>query len=295
MNFDYMEDVGRDPLLTEEEELYCGRLVQEMMPLLEKPADELTRKEKHIIRRGRRARDRFVLGNMRMVASCARKYMHLAEHMKFQDLCQEGALGLTRAAEKYDPTRGYKFSTYAYWWIRQAISRSIGYQERMVRLPINLIDGIYSVRKHQERALQATGELPPLQESLDHAKVKHELWEQALPAYFDWTSTDKTIGQKEGDTSNLLDIIPDPRSGEHLEREMMKVPYQAVLMALDRVDEKNRSMICHYYGIAGAAQLTLAEIGKKHKISREAVRQRINKTTLALRVTTRNLCGAFND
>ena len=286
---------GRAPLMTVEEEIECGRRVQAMMPLLEKPTETLTRKEKQTIRRGRRARDRFVTGNMRMVASIARKYMHLANHMQFSDLCQEGAVGLARAAEKFDPARGYKFSTYSYWWIRQSINRSIAEKERMIRIPSNVVDQIASVRRHQETTIQATGLEPTLDESLEHAKLKREQWEAAIIPYFGWASTDKGIGHADGDVTSILDIIADPKSEEALEKEMLRIPYQAVLSALERIPQPSQQMVRHFYGIDGAERMNLRELGSKFHVSREAVRQRINKATLSLRMRTGSFRGAFDD
>ena len=281
--------------MTIEEEIECGRRVQAMMPLLEKPTHTLTRKEKNTIRLGRRARDRFVTGNMRMVASVARKYMHLAVHMQFSDLCQEGAVGLARAAEKFDPSRGYKFSTYSYWWIRQSINRSIAEKERMVRIPSNVVDQIASVRKHQETIVKATGVEPSLDESLAHAKLKRDQWDAAIIPYFGWTSTDRAVTQSDGDGTAILEIIADPKSEEAMEREMLKIPYLAVLEALKRIPEPSQTMVRHFYGIDGAARMNLRELGAKFHVSREAVRQRINKATLSLRVRTGSLRGALDN
>ena len=281
--------------MTIEEEIECGRRVQAMMPLLEKPTETLTRKEKMIVKRGQRARERFVTGNMRMVASIARKYMHLAVHMQFADLCQEGAIGLARAAEKFDPARGYKFSTYSYWWIRQSINRSIAEKERMVRIPANVIDQISAVRRHQEMTTKATGLDPTLEESLEHAKLKREQWDAAIIPYFGWTSTDRSITQSDGDGTSILEVIADPKSEEAIEKEMLRIPYQAVLSALERIPEPSQQMVRHFYGIDGAERMNLRELGAKFHVSREAVRQRINKATLSLRVRTGSFRGALND
>jgi RNA polymerase primary sigma factor len=276
--------------MTPDEEIECGRKIQAMNALLDKPADTLTRKEKFVIKRGQRARDRFVLGNMRLVATIARKYLHMTDHMHYADLCQEGAVGLARAADRYDPTRGYKFSTYSYWWVRQSISRSISEKERMIRLPSNVIDQLGHLRRHSEKALRTEGVVPHLDESLEAVKMKREAFDAAIMPYYDWVSTDKPISHSDGCTS-IGDVLADPKTEDALEKQMLKIPYRAVLSALERIPEPSQQMLRHFYGIEGVSRLNLREIGELYHVSREAVRQRINKATLSLRVRT----GCFND
>lgn len=291
---EYMALAGREPLMTPDEEIECGRKIQAMNALLDKPADTLTRKEKFIIKRGQRARDRFVLGNMRLVASIARKYLHTTDHMHYADLCQEGAVGLARAAEKYDPARGYKFSTYSYWWVRQSISRSISEKERMIRLPANIVDQMGHLRRHSERTLKAEGVVPHLDKSLDEIKMKREVFDAAIMPYYDWVSTDKPIAHSDGCTS-LCDVLADPKTEDALEVQMLKIPYNAVLVALDSLPEPSQQMVRHFYGIEGESRLNLREIGELYHVSREAVRQRINKAMLSLRMRTNCFNGAINN
>ena len=275
--------------MTPDEEIECGRKIQAMVALLDKPADTLTRKEKSTIKRGQRARDRFIMGNMRMVATIARRYLHMTDHMHYADLCQEGAVGLARAAEKYDPKRGYKFSTYSYWWVRQSISRSISEKERMIRLPANIVDQLGHLRRHSEEALRTDGVAPHLDKSLEAIKMKREAFDAAIMPYYDWVSTDKPISHSDNCTS-MCDILADPKSEDVLEKQMLSIPYRAVLAALERIPEPSQQMVRHFYGIEGESRLNLREIGELYHVSREAVRQRINKATLSLRVRT----GCFN-
>lgn len=142
------------PLLTAAEEIEMGRRIQAMQELKQKPASELTREEAIRIKRGQRALDRMISGNLRMVAGIARKYSGIVKHLTIDDIIQEGNVGLCRAAEKYDPSRGYKFSTYAYWWIRQAINRAISDKERVVRIPCNAFESISKALSWQQKFKQ---------------------------------------------------------------------------------------------------------------------------------------------
>ena len=137
----YLQNIGRVPLLTPAEEIELGNQVQKMMILTEdgqitEKNKEFTKQQKRTIKIGRRAKDRMMKANLRLVVSVAKKYQ--GKGLELLDLVQEGSLGLERAVEKFDPTRGYKFSTYAFWWIRQSMTRAIACQSRTIRLPVHL-------------------------------------------------------------------------------------------------------------------------------------------------------------
>ena len=142
----YLSNIGRVPLLTPAEEIELGNQVQKMMVLTEdgqlnETTKEFTPQEKRIIKIGRRAKERMMKANLRLVVSVAKKYQ--GKGLELLDLVQEGSLGLERAVEKFDPTRGYKFSTYAFWWIRQSMTRAIACQSRTIRLPVHLLSLIH--------------------------------------------------------------------------------------------------------------------------------------------------------
>ena len=144
---DYLNQIGKIPLLTAAEEIELGNSIQRMMPLLDKP--DLTKDEQKIIRIGKRAKKRMVQGNLRLVISVASKYNKMTSRLSMQDLIQEGNIGLIRAVEMFDPSRGYKFSTYAYWWIRQGITRAIAEKSRTIRLPIHITETLNKLKKGQ--------------------------------------------------------------------------------------------------------------------------------------------------
>ena len=172
------------PLLTPVEEIEMGRRIQAMQDLKQKPEGELTREETIRIKRGQRALDRMISGNLRMVAGIARKYSGIVKHMTVDDIIQEGNVGLCRAAEKYDPNRGYKFSTYAYWWIRQAINRAISDKERAVRIPCNAFESISKALNWRQEFEHRHGYQPTIEQMAAQTRISPEILVSALCAYW---------------------------------------------------------------------------------------------------------------
>ena len=159
----YLQNIGRVPLLTPAEEIELGNQVQKMMILTEdgqltEKNKEFTSQQKRTIKIGRRAKERMMNANLRLVVSVAKKYQ--GKGLELLDLVQEGSLGLERAVEKFDPTRGYKFSTYAFWWIRQSMTRAIACQSRTIRLPVHLSERLASIRKVSRDLAHKLGAMP---------------------------------------------------------------------------------------------------------------------------------------
>ena len=157
----YLHEIGKIPLLTAEEEIILNRQILEWLPLRDR-IGPFTKKERRIERIGKRAHKRFMEANLRLVVSVAKKYSPIVKTLTMMDLIQEGNVGLVKAVEKFDGTRGYKFSTYAYWWIRQAITRSIQMQDRMIRLPGHVHDKMTKIRFFVEQYYHSNGCKPSL-------------------------------------------------------------------------------------------------------------------------------------
>ena len=159
----YLSNIGRVPLLTPAEEIELGNQVQKMMVLTEdgqlnEKTKDFTPQDKRTIKIGRRAKERMMKANLRLVVSVAKKYQ--GKGLELLDLVQEGSLGLERAVEKFDPTRGYKFSTYAFWWIRQSMTRAIACQSRTIRLPVHLSERLATIRKISRELAHKLGAMP---------------------------------------------------------------------------------------------------------------------------------------
>ena len=154
----YLSSIGRVPLLTPAEEIELAHHVQKMKGLLDIPKEKVTPRERHQMRMGKRARDRMMAANLRLVVSVAKKYQN--QGLELLDLVQEGAIGLERAVDKFDPAMGYKFSTYAYWWIRQGMTRAIDNSARTIRLPIHISEKLSKMRRISRELSHRLGRQP---------------------------------------------------------------------------------------------------------------------------------------
>jgi RNA polymerase nonessential primary-like sigma factor len=219
----YLRDIGRVPLLTHEQEITLGRQVQELVALEEleqelemrsggsKPdhqqlaqAAQLTPQQlKKRLRSGQRAKERMVAANLRLVVSVAKKYTK--RNMELLDLIQEGTIGLVRGVEKFDPTRGYKFSTYAYWWIRQGITRAIAEKSRTIRLPIHITETLNKLKKGQRELSQELGRTPTVTELAEFVELPEEEVKDLLCRARQPVSLETKVG--DGDDTELLDLL----------------------------------------------------------------------------------------
>jgi RNA polymerase primary sigma factor len=274
----FMSKANRHQLLTPEDEIVLGRRVQAMVRLKAsgKPQSEFTFQEKRIWSIGMRARDKMIESNYKLVAHIALK-MFRGVHarsgtsgMDSMDLVQEGSIGLATAIEKYDPEKGYRFSTYAYWWIKQGICRAVQNQERTIRIPDHAHEAIRKAMKAESRILRETGVKPTLAQVAEAIKIDKD----KLQAYLSSNQRTKSIEGKISGTSDsetaFADILADPRSMEEMEAEVCIFDLQG---ALDFLDAKQRDIVTLRYGIGTGEPLTLSELSKKYHISSERVRQ----------------------
>jgi RNA polymerase primary sigma factor len=265
---DYLNSIGQIPLLTHDEELMLGRSIQTWQD--NRQSDNPCPRT---ARRGKRALDRMVKGNLRLVVSVSRKYLGRAYTITLMDLIQEGNLGLIRAAERFDPARGYKFSTYATWWIRQAMARALAQNDRIVRIPTNAHDILNNLRYFVWEFRQKHDRMPSLQECAIESGVTAESLRFYLLHGNNTKSLDQTIKGRKGDEdgATLLCFVAADLSD----------PLDAVEISMlqDKLDdwkenltELQLSVINRRFGLEGFQPETLASISKDLGVSREAVR-----------------------
>lgn len=270
----YYAAINRVPLLTATEEILCGRRVQAMMRLLEdKPKGPYTAQEQRTLRFGKRAKERMISANLRLVAHIAKRHIHHAQTMTFMDIVQEGTIGLIRGVEKFDPERGYKFSTYAYWWVRQGISRSIQKQDRVIRLPVNHLDNLTKLRKWAERFQEANDRQPTTEESAEYIGMEPDQLVLLLERYPRLGSLHTQMSDDSG--AQLIDIIPDREQKDALEESAERQLIDKACKVIEKLPEKERVVASMAYGLDGYALSTLQEIATAESVSREAVRQRL--------------------
>ena len=290
----YLRDIGRIPLLEHDEEILLGRQVQRLMEIKNietetgvSTKDDLAgvlgitskqlRKE---LRDGERAKDKMVTANLRLVVSVAKKYTK--RNMELLDIIQEGTIGLVRGVEKFDPGRGYKFSTYAYWWIRQGITRAIAEKSRAIRLPIHVTENLNKLKKAQRELSQLNGEMPSvfqLAEYLDFTvdDIKDLMCKARQP-----TSLEIKIGENR-DTA-LIDLLEDETQlPDHLlERQFIKEDIRELIRDLP---EMQAAVISMRYGIGEEIMepMSMTAIGQILNMSRDRVRTLEQKAIRSLR------------
>jgi len=298
----YLRDIGRVPLLSHEQEITLGRQVQEFMEVEraeleiieltgDKPSiDELSTRLnlstsiiKKRLRAGQRAKERMVAANLRLVVSVAKKYTK--RNMELLDLIQEGTIGLVRGVEKFDPARGYKFSTYAYWWIRQGMTRAIDNSARTIRLPIHISEKLSKMRRVSRELSHKFGRQPTRLEMATEMGIDQKDLEDLISQSAPCASLD-AHARGEEDRSTLGELIPDPNCEEPMEGMDRTIQKEHLGTWLSQLNEREQKIMKLRFGLDGEEPLTLAEIGRQINVSRERVRQLEAKAILKLRVMT---------
>jgi RNA polymerase primary sigma factor len=271
----FMQRANKIPLLTPEEEIHLARSVQRMIAIQQvKPGGNYTKAEQLAIKRGTRAKERFINANLRLVANVAGKYhraMMKSIDLPHEDMIQEGMFGLVRAVEKFDPERGYKFSTYAYWWIRQSIIRSMQFNGRAIRLPTNIHEKLYAFRHRHQQLQLKLGRTPTSKDIADDLGITVEQLDHMLMVSPKPASLDLVLS----DNSNpLLDVIPDQSSmADPLDAISDNIDLERVRSALQLLSPRDRQIIELRYGLTGQPPVTYAAISKQLGLTRERVRQ----------------------
>ncbi|AII49957.1 RNA polymerase sigma factor RpoD [Synechococcus sp. KORDI-52] len=287
----YLATIGRIPLLTAAEEIELGNQVQAMMALTEDGSrefedGELTTAQRRLLRIGRRAKERMMKANLRLVVSVAKKYQ--GKGLELLDLIQEGSLGLERAVEKFDPTRGYKFSTYAFWWIRQSMTRAIACQSRTIRLPVHLSERLTTIRKVSLDLAHKLGAMPSRVEIAEAMDIPLDELDSLLRQALTTSSLDAPVNGEEG-RSFLGDLIADSSLDEPLDIVEQRIHHEQLGRWLSHLSEQEQHVLRMRFGLEGNERHTLAEIGRLMEVSRERVRQVELKALRKLRNLTRRL------
>ena len=279
----YLREIGRVKLLRGEEERELAQAMRDGDREIERqrarePYDQSR------IDRGMEARRKLTEANLRLVVSVAKKY--IGRGMNLLDLIQEGNIGLIRAVEKFDHTKGYKFSTYATWWIRQAITRAIADQARTIRIPVHMVETINKLVRTSRRLLQEYGREPTSEEiglemDMPPDKVREIMKVSQTPV-----SLETPIGEEED--SNLGDFIPDEAGEAPSEAASLQLMRESLADALDSLSERERQVLRLRFGLDDGRARTLEEVGKEFNVTRERIRQIEAKALRKLRHPSRS-------
>lgn len=268
----YFNEIARVPLLTAQQEIQLSRQIQAAKALEAEGKVKLSRDEQRIMRNGKRAMDRMMTSNLRLVVNVARKYRRICNSLELMDVISLGNLGLATAANKFDPERGYKFSTYAYWWIRQSIWRGVNDQDRAIRVPVHQYEKMAKMRKWHSDNPGRT-----LQEAAVACGVSMEDIELTRTA-LSLTSLDQ-CPVEDGESLAAMVRSEEQSTDEALIERSRLEDLERVMVHLPPIDQK---ILRLRYGLQGP-ELTLAEIGKRLGVCRERVRQREKRALNRLR------------
>ena len=289
---DFLGEIGRHQLLTPERELTMGRKVQEMVVLVNRcqeaggkgPACEYSEAERKKIKIGEKAKNEMITANLRLVVNLAKRYQ--GKGLELLDLIQEGTLGLTRAVEKYDPSRGHRFSTYAYWWIRQGLNRALSTQSRTIRIPVNINEKLTKLRSAKSKLMQQKGIPPTSNELAEEMNITKEEIDELLSCELRsiTVSLQGTVKSK-SDPSELVDILPSDQIAP-MELAELSERTDSAWKLLDKANltEKERKIVSLRFGLDGSNEWrTLAEVARHMSCSREYCRQVVQRALRKLR------------
>jgi RNA polymerase sigma factor (sigma-70 family) len=288
----FLGEIGRHQLLTPEQELTLGRKVQAMIGLQERctlaggqgPACDFDDVERRALRMGERAKQQMITANLRLVVNLAKRYQ--GKGLDLLDLIQEGTIGLTRAVEKYDPTRGHRFSTYAYWWIRQGLNRALSTQSRTIRIPVNVNEKLTRLRAAKARHLQSHGHSPSAQDLARALEIPKTEVEDLLACELrSVTVSLQGAVRSKTDPSELVDVLPsqEPAPMERAE-QAERTASVWTLLETSNLTPKEKTVVMLRFGLDGSNEWrTLADVARQLQCSREYCRQVVQRALRKLR------------
>ena len=290
----YLKEIGKVNLLSSEEEvalaqdMVAGNAAKEQLEEMERMGDEIPEELRaelnKIIKKGEAAKQRLAEANLRLVVSIAKRYV--GRGMMFLDLIQEGNLGLIKAVEKFDFTKGFKFSTYASWWIRQAITRVIADQARTIRIPVHMVETINKVIRVSRQLLQELGHDPSPEEVAEEMKMPVQKVRDILKIALEPVSLETPIGEEED--SHLGDFIPDDDAPEPAEVASFTLLKEQLVEVLGTLTPREEKVLRLRFGIEDGRTRTLEEVGKEFNVTRERIRQIEAKALRKLRHPSRS-------
>ena len=290
----YLKEIGKVNLLSSDEEIDLAQAMgagaeakahlEELQATGEEIPQEVMTELNRAIKKGERAKQRLAEANLRLVVSIAKRYV--GRGMQFLDLIQEGNLGLIKAVEKFDYTKGYKFSTYATWWIRQAITRAIADQARTIRIPVHMVETINKVIRVSRQLLQELGHDPTPEEIAEEMSMPVERVREILKIAQEPVSLETPIGEEED--SHLGDFIPDEDASEPAEAASFTLLKEQLVEVLSTLTPREEKVLKLRFGIEDGRTRTLEEVGKEFNVTRERIRQIEAKALRKLRHPSRS-------
>jgi RNA polymerase primary sigma factor len=265
----YLLEIGRVPLLTYEEEVELAIAIKRGDAELERRARGKPYNQA-LVDAGMEARHRLTEANLRLVVSVAKKY--LGRGLTLLDLVQEGNIGLIRAIEKFDYTKGFRFSTYATWWIRQAMTRAIADQARTIRIPVHMLETINKVLRIKRQLMQELGREPTIQEMSEELAIPKERVSEILKIAQTPVSLETPLGEEEGDGS-LRDFVEDTHAETPPDAALQQLLRESVDDVLACLPEREQKILRLRYGLEDGRFRTLEEVGKEYNVTRERIRQ----------------------
>jgi RNA polymerase primary sigma factor len=290
----YLKEIGKVPLLTAEQEVTLAKRIEaglfavEHLEQPEQPErdvfDETRASLEAVVTDGDLAKRQLTEANLRLVVSIAKRYV--GRGMALLDLVQEGNLGLIRAVEKFDYTKGFKFSTYATWWIRQAITRAIADQARTIRIPVHMVETMNKVLRIQRQMLQELGREPTVEEVAIKVEMTSDRVREIQRIAQEPVSLETPVGEE--DDSSLGDFVEDPAAIAPATAAARALLTEAIVEALEELNDRERQVVRLRFGLDDGQVRTLEEVGKEFGVTRERIRQIESKTLAKLRHPTRS-------